>query len=184
MFWPALQGFWLSLTNWDGLSAPEFVGFGNFHDMVSDPIFRTALKNTAIWLVLFGGLSVAGGFGMALLLQKERRGVGIYRAALFTPVVFSLVVTALIWRVFYQPDGLVDSVLRGVGLGNFDPALARGSRHRPVRRDPARVVAADRLRDGAVPGRPEGGRPCALRGRADGRCVRLAAAPGTSRSRS
>ncbi len=119
MFWPALQGFWLALTSWDGLSAPRFVGFGNFSDMVSDPIFRTALKNTAIWLVLFGGLSVIGGFGMALLLQRERRGVGIYRAALFTPVVFSLVVTALIWRVFYQPDGLVDTVFRTVGLGNF-----------------------------------------------------------------
>ncbi|MFC9694172.1 carbohydrate ABC transporter permease [Kribbella sp. NPDC056951] len=119
VFWPALQGFWLALTRWDGLSAPTFVGLGNFRDMVSDPIFRTALKNTAIWLVLFGGLSVAGGFGMALLLQRERRGVGIYRAALFTPVVFSLVVTALIWRVFYQPDGLVDSILRGVGLGDF-----------------------------------------------------------------
>ncbi|MDX6284184.1 MAG: multiple sugar transport system permease protein, partial [Kribbellaceae bacterium] len=119
VFWPALQGFWLSLTNWDGLSAPKFVGLGNFGDMFSDPIFKTALKNTAIWLVLFGGLSVIGGFGMAMLLQKERRGVGIYRAALFTPVVFSLVVTALIWRVFYQPDGLVDSVLRGVGLESW-----------------------------------------------------------------
>ncbi|HWD82772.1 MAG TPA: hypothetical protein VG497_27920, partial [Kribbella sp.] len=84
VFWPALQGFWLALTSWDGLSAPRFVGLGNFSGMVSDPIFRTALKNTAIWLVLFGGLSVLGGFGMALLLQKERRGVGIYRAALFT----------------------------------------------------------------------------------------------------
>ena len=70
VFWPALQGFWLALTSWDGLSAPRFVGFGNFSDMVSDPIFRTALKNTAIWLVLFGGLSVIGGFGMALLLHK------------------------------------------------------------------------------------------------------------------
>ncbi|MEK8108348.1 hypothetical protein NKG94_31840 [Micromonospora sp. M12] len=44
-----------------------------------------ALVNTVIWLVLFGGLSVLGGFGMALVLQKERRGVGFYRAALFTP---------------------------------------------------------------------------------------------------
>ncbi|MEU4194933.1 sugar ABC transporter permease [Kribbella sp. NPDC026611] len=119
VFWPALQGFWLALTSWDGLSAPRFVGFGNFSDMVSDPIFRTALKNTAIWLVLFGGLSVLGGFGMALLLQRERRGVGIYRAALFTPVVFSLVVTALIWRVFYQPDGLIDTILKTVGLENL-----------------------------------------------------------------
>jgi multiple sugar transport system permease protein len=119
VFWPALQGFWLALTSWDGLSAPKFVGFRNFADMVSDPIFRTALKNTAIWLVLFGGFSVLGGFGMALLLQRERRGVGIYRAALFTPVVFSLVVTALIWRVFYQPDGLIDTILKTVGLSNL-----------------------------------------------------------------
>lgn len=119
VFWPALQGFWLALTKWDGLSAPTFVGLGNFREMLSDPIFGTALKNTAIWLVLFGGLSVLGGFGMALLLQRERRGVGIYRAALFTPVVFSLVVTALIWRVFYQPDGLVDSILRTIGLGEL-----------------------------------------------------------------
>jgi multiple sugar transport system permease protein/raffinose/stachyose/melibiose transport system permease protein len=42
--------------------------------------------------------------------------VGLYRAALFTPVVFSLVVTALVWRVFYQPDGLADQILRAVGL--------------------------------------------------------------------
>jgi multiple sugar transport system permease protein/raffinose/stachyose/melibiose transport system permease protein len=118
VFWPALQGFYLSLTSWDGLTPPRFIAFDNFQAMGSDPIFRTALKNTAIWLVLFGGISVAGGFGMALLLQRERRGVAIYRAALFTPVVFSLVVTALIWRVFYQPDGLVDTLLRSVGLGD------------------------------------------------------------------
>jgi multiple sugar transport system permease protein len=119
VFWPALQGFYLSLTSWDGLAPPKFVGFDNFRAMASDPIFGTALKNTAIWLVLFGGISVAGGFGMALLLQRERRGVAIYRAALFTPVVFSLVVTALIWRVFYQPDGVVDSTLRAIGLGDL-----------------------------------------------------------------
>jgi multiple sugar transport system permease protein len=125
VFWPALQGFWLALTSWDGMTPPRFVGLGNFREMVSDPIFGTALKNTAIWLLLFGGISVAGGFGMALLLQRERRGVGLYRAALFTPVVFSLVVTALIWRVVYQPDGVVDSVLTAVGLeGWIRPWLA------------------------------------------------------------
>ena len=116
VFWPALQGFWLSLTRWDGMTPPEFIGLDNFTEMAGDPIFRGALLNTVIWLVLFGGLSIVGGFGMALLLQRERRGVTFYRAALFTPVVFSLVVTALVWRVFYQPDGLADSILRTVGL--------------------------------------------------------------------
>ncbi|MEU4680007.1 sugar ABC transporter permease [Micromonospora sp. NPDC023737] len=116
VFWPALQGFWFSLTRWDGQTPPEFIGVDNYVELVGDATFRGALLNTVIWLVLFGGLSVVGGFGMALLLQRERRGVGFYRAALFTPVVFSLVVTALVWRVFYQPDGLADQILRTVGL--------------------------------------------------------------------
>jgi ABC-type sugar transport system permease subunit len=119
VFWPALQGFWLSLTRWDGMTPPEFIGLDNFTEMAGDPIFRGALLNTVIWLVLFGGLSIVGGFGMALLLQRERRGVTFYRAALFTPVVFSLVVTALVWRVFYQPDGVADSILHAVGLDHL-----------------------------------------------------------------
>ncbi|RKN53213.1 sugar ABC transporter permease [Micromonospora costi] len=116
VFWPALQGFWFSLTRWDGQTPPEFIGVDNYVELAGDATFRGALVNTVIWLVLFGGLSVVGGFGMALLLQRDRRGVGFYRAALFTPVVFSLVVTALVWRVFYQPDGLADTILRAVGL--------------------------------------------------------------------
>ncbi|MFI7608371.1 carbohydrate ABC transporter permease [Micromonospora sp. NPDC049366] len=116
VFWPALQGFWFSLTRWDGQTPPQFIGVDNYVELAGDATFRGALVNTVIWLVLFGGLSVVGGFGMALLLQRDRRGVGFYRAALFTPVVFSLVVTALVWRVFYQPDGLADSFLRAVGL--------------------------------------------------------------------
>ncbi|WP_410810078.1 carbohydrate ABC transporter permease [Micromonospora sp. 067-2] len=116
VFWPALQGFWFSVTRWDGMSPPSFVGVDNYVELAGDATFRGALLNTVIWLVLFGGLSVVGGFGMALALQRERRGVGFYRAALFTPVVFSMVVTALVWRVFYQPDGVADSILRGVGL--------------------------------------------------------------------
>ncbi|MDG9672774.1 sugar ABC transporter permease [Micromonospora sp. DH14] len=119
VFWPALQGFWFSLTRWDGMTPPTFVGTDNYVELAGDATFRGALVNTVIWLVLFGGLSVLGGFGMALVLQKERRGVGFYRAALFTPVVFSLVVTALVWRVFYQPDGIADTLLRAVGLENL-----------------------------------------------------------------
>ncbi|MGJ6962309.1 carbohydrate ABC transporter permease [Streptosporangium sp. G11] len=125
VFWPAVQGLYLSLTRWDGLTPPEFVGLANFAELAGDPIFRGALGNTVLWLVLFGGLSVLGGFGMALVLQRDRRGVGFYRAALFTPVVFSLVVTALVWRVFYQPDGLADQVLTAVGLEHLSrPWLA------------------------------------------------------------
>lgn len=122
VFWPALQGVYLSFTKWDGITAPQAVGLGNYREMIGDPIFRKALLDTVIWLVLFGGLSAAGGLGMALLLQRERRGVGFYRAALFTPVVFSLVATALIWQGMYQPDGLINRLLGAVGLSGWQHA--------------------------------------------------------------
>lgn len=122
VFWPALQGFYLAFTSWDGLSAPRSVGFGNFTTMVHDPVFRTALWNTVLWLLLFGGLSAVIGLGVALLLQQERRGIGFYRAALFLPVVFSLVATALVWQGMYQPDGLINQVLRAIGLGGWQHA--------------------------------------------------------------
>ena len=119
VFWPALQGFYLALTNWDGVSAPTFVGLGNFAEMFSDDIFKTAALDTVLWLVLFGGLSAVGGLALATLLQRERRGGGFYRAALFTPVVFSLVATALIWQAIYQPNGLVNTVLGAIGLDSW-----------------------------------------------------------------
>ncbi|WP_210582744.1 carbohydrate ABC transporter permease [Streptomyces sp. GESEQ-4] len=119
VFWPALQGFYLALTSWDGVSPPRFVGLGNFQEMVHDEVFRTAAIDTVLWLVLFGGLSAILGLAAALLLQQERRGVGFYRAALFLPVVFSLVATALVWQAIYQPDGVLNQILQGVGLGSL-----------------------------------------------------------------
>ncbi|GAA5005175.1 carbohydrate ABC transporter permease [Streptomyces siamensis] len=119
VFWPALQGFYLALTSWDGVSPPKFVGLGNFREMAGDDIFRSALGHTVLWLVLFGGLSALLGLGAALLLQQERRGIGFYRAALFLPVVFSLVATALVWQAIYQPDGVLNQLLDGIGLGSL-----------------------------------------------------------------
>lgn len=119
VFWPAIQGVYLSFTKWDGITAPQSVGLGNYQEMFGDPIFRKALLDTVIWLVLFGGLSAAGGLGMAMLLERERRGVGFYRAALFTPVVFSLVATSLIWQGMYQPNGMINNVLGAIGLSSW-----------------------------------------------------------------
>ncbi|MGQ4513381.1 ABC transporter permease subunit [Streptomyces sp. DW26H14] len=125
VFWPAIQGFYLSLTDWNGVAPAKFVGLGNFREMFGDSVFRTALLDTVLWLVLFGGLSIVLGLGAALFFQQERRGVGFYRAALFLPVVFSLVATALVWQAMYQPDGLIDKTLGGLGLGSWEhPWLA------------------------------------------------------------
>jgi multiple sugar transport system permease protein len=127
VFWPAIQGFYISLTHWNGVNPPTFAGLGNYREMFGDPVFRKALENTAIWLVIFGGLSAASGLACAMFLQRERRGISIYRAALFLPVVFSLTATALMWQTLYQPNGMVNGLLSGIGLGGWQHAWLANS---------------------------------------------------------
>jgi multiple sugar transport system permease protein/raffinose/stachyose/melibiose transport system permease protein len=120
VFWPALNSFYLSLTKWNGLGAAQPVGLDNFKDLFSDEVFRGALKNNVIWAIGFGGLSVLGGLALAVALNRPRRGVGLYRSAIYLPMVFSLAVTGLFWRVQYQPDGTVNTLLGGIGLGGWE----------------------------------------------------------------
>ncbi|MCU1549461.1 MAG: sugar transporter permease [Glaciihabitans sp.] len=130
VFWPAVQGISLSFLHWNGFGPATTVGFDNYTSLATDDVFIGALKNTAIWIVLFGGISFIAGLGVAVLFQAERRGVGIYRTALFLPIVFSLVVTSLIWSAFFQPNGVLDAILDGVGLSSWkhvwlgDPSTA------------------------------------------------------------
>ena len=116
---PALQGVLLSFTEWRGIGSPKVVGLQNFRELTNDPIFSIGFKNTLRWLVAFGGLSGLLGLSLALLLRVERRGVAEYRSLIFLPVIFSLVVTALVWRVLYAPEGLFNNALQAVGLGSW-----------------------------------------------------------------
>ena len=120
VFWPALNSFYISTTAWNGLGAPQPVGARNFRDLLSDDVFRTALRNTVGGAVLFGSLSVLGGLALAVALNRPRRGVGLYRSAIYLPMVFSLAVTGLFWRVQYQPDGTVNTILGGLGLSTVE----------------------------------------------------------------
>ncbi|PVU84276.1 ABC transporter permease [Cellulomonas sp. WB94] len=119
VFLPAAQGIGLSFLRWNGIAPAQPLGLGNYVSLAGDPIFRTALRNTAVWIALFGGISFVAGLATALLFQSERRGVGIYRTALFLPIVFSLVVTSLIWSAFLQPTGVLNVLLRSAGLGDW-----------------------------------------------------------------
>jgi multiple sugar transport system permease protein len=116
VFWPAMNSFSLSFTEWSGVGAAEPVGLANYERLLADPIFATALRNNVIWAIGFGGMSVVGGLALAVALNRPGRGVGIYRSAIYLPMVISLAVTGLFWRVMYQPGGPIDAGLAAVGL--------------------------------------------------------------------
>ncbi len=133
VFWPAFNSFQLSFTRWYGVGPAEPVGLKNYQTLVHDPIFHTAIENNVIWIIGFGGLSVLLGLALALALNKPRRGVGVYRSAIYLPMVFSLAVTGLFWRVLYQPDGPINTILAAIGIDTgehqwlADPNTALGA---------------------------------------------------------
>lgn len=130
VFWPAANSFSLALTRWDGIGVAEPVGLQNFRDLADDPIFLTALQNNVVWVLGFGGLSIVGGLVLAVTLNKPAPLVGLYRSAIYLPMVVSLAVSGLFWRVMYAPEGPINGTLGLLGLEDLerqwlaDPAVA------------------------------------------------------------
>lgn len=126
---PTLYTIYLSLTDWDGVSAPHFIGLQNFIRLFgSDRTFGEALSNNLRWLVIFISLPTTLGLALALIFSTEIRGGRFYKASFYTPLVLSLPVVGLIWAWLYNPRlGLINALLRGIGVD--DPPGWLGDRH-------------------------------------------------------
>lgn len=114
---PMVGTVWVSLQDWNLIRDAEFIGLGNYRELWGDDDFRRALKNTLYYLVGYLPLVMVGGLGLALLVNSKLRGVAIFRAIYFLPVVTSWVVVALLWKWLLNPsDGLVNWGLGLVGI--------------------------------------------------------------------
>jgi ABC-type sugar transport system permease subunit len=115
---PMLYSFYLSATDWDGISLnPRFIGLNNYRQLLNDPVFAVALLNNLKWLLVFTVVPIVAGLGLALLLNTEVPGIRWFKAAFYSPMVLSFVVIGLIWSWLYHPsDGLINSTLIRLGL--------------------------------------------------------------------
>lgn len=101
-----------------GRSSAQFVGFANFSRLVHDPVARQSVEVTALYAVGMVVTQVPLGLGLAILLNRRRRGVQLIRTVIFSPVVTSVVVVSTMWTFIFAPSGgLANSVLRVFGLG-------------------------------------------------------------------
>lgn len=115
--WPFLRGLWISLTRWDGFSAPVFIGVANYAKLLGDGLFLGALENNLIFVVLILLLKNVLGLGLAILLDRAIFLRGPIRAAVFIPVTLSFAATGLLWSWIYNPVfGLLNAALDGLGL--------------------------------------------------------------------
>lgn len=114
---PAFYTMYLSLTNWDGLSKPRFVGLENFRTLFDDPVFMTSLMNNVKWLAIFIVIPVCLGLALAMILNKNIRGEKFFKASIYSPMILSPTVIGLIWGWMYDPaGGLINTTLTALGL--------------------------------------------------------------------
>lgn len=115
--WPILYSGYLSLTDYDVINAPTFVGLENYRELARDPKISLALANTAFYTVVQVPLYVLVALVLALLLDKASHGTGFFRTAFYIPKMTPPVaVGVLLLLLFNGQYGLVNEVLGWFGI--------------------------------------------------------------------
>ncbi|MEI5667306.1 sugar ABC transporter permease [Bosea sp. CCNWLW174] len=117
-FYPTVEGFIISTTNWNLMNSPSYVGLANFKRLMADPVFWQVFRNTFLYLIIGTPLSLVLAFTIAYHLDRVRFMHGFIRALYFLPFLTTATAMAWVWRWFYQPVpiGLINDLLSSVGL--------------------------------------------------------------------
>lgn len=116
VLYPALKAVYLSFTNFNMIREAEFVGFANYINVWRDPFFWAALKNTLLYMVVVVPVLVVAPIFLAALVNKHIPGIAFIRAAIYLPVITSLVISGLIWKWVYEEQGILNYVLLASGI--------------------------------------------------------------------
>lgn len=115
---PLLASLYLSFTDYDLLSSPNWIGFENYRRMFTeDPRFLKSLAVTFTYVLVSVPLQLALALGLALVLNKGVRGLALYRSAFYLPsLIGGSVAVAILWRQIFGGEGLVNELLAVIGL--------------------------------------------------------------------
>ncbi len=115
--YPIFYGLYVSLTSWDLLTPPRWVGFTNYLDLAHDGLFLTSLRNTALFVVFDAPLAILVPLGLALLVNERMPGRTLFRSAFVTPLMISAASVGVLWQWIYNPTlGLINYYARALGL--------------------------------------------------------------------
>ena len=114
---PMIYALGLSFTNYDGLSPRwRWVGIANYRELLADPDTLYGLTRTLLLTAITVPLSIAGGLGLALLLNRRMRGIGIFRTIFYVPSIVPIVAVTLIFKLIFDRDtGLANAALQRIG---------------------------------------------------------------------
>ncbi len=117
--YPLVQSAWISLWNWNGLTTATWAGVHNYVTIFTDDRLLASFGHSLVLIIFYSVLPIIVALVLVAIMGRshQMRGMGLFRTALFVPQVIATAVIATTWVAVYAPDGLVNQILRGVGLG-------------------------------------------------------------------
>lgn len=130
---PMIASLWISLTNYNLIQSPSFIGVQNYVRMFHDPRLLNSLRVTFEYVFVSVPIQLILALALALLLDRGMRALPFYRSVFYLPSLLgSSVAVAILWRQIFGQGGLVNQVLGLLGLHNMpgwisDPQWALGT---------------------------------------------------------
>lgn len=115
---PILASLFFSFTNWTGLTSMEWIGLGNFQELLfEDSLFWTATRNTFFYSFGAVTLGTLGALFVAILINQKLPGTTLLRVIYYLPSIASGVAISILWIWLFNPQsGLVNYALSLIGI--------------------------------------------------------------------
>lgn len=113
---PTIRGLYLSFTDYNLLSDPNFIGIANYAHLFQDPLFWNALGVTIEYVLINIGVQTVVAIGLAVLMHRLTKSI-VIRGMLLLPFLISNVIAAMVWFLLLDYQlGLVNNVMDALGL--------------------------------------------------------------------
>ena len=117
MLIPMGTSLYISLTSWNLLKPPKYIGFENFQTLFNDPLFYKSLGITLRYTLMAVPANIVLSVLISLVLNKNLPGMSVFRTIFYLPSIISGVVIALVWLWMFQPDfGILNNLLSYIGI--------------------------------------------------------------------
>jgi multiple sugar transport system permease protein len=118
---PMAYSLYLSLTKFNLLTAPQWIGFDNYVRLFSDERYLQSIKVTLLYVVTSVPLKLAAALLVAVALNRGLKALGFYRATFYLPSLLGAsVAVSVMWRQIFSRDGLVNQFLKLFGIQGAD----------------------------------------------------------------
>jgi multiple sugar transport system permease protein len=114
---PLIASAYLSLTRYDVINPPTFIGLDNYAALLKDNLFYKSLENTLTYVLIHVPSAVLVSLLLAVLLNQRVRGLSFWRAAYYLPMLTPTVAAAVLWfRILSPNNGLLNEALSVIGI--------------------------------------------------------------------